>query len=489
MTPSGDKILFEPSILVVDDEKRIRDACHKMLTQEGFEVALAENGRLALDMIEEKHYDIILLDLMMPDVSGMEVLDQVKMRHADTVIIVITGYATLEHSIQAMKKGAFDFISKPFSPQELRDVIAKAIEYIRNLQDILTEKSRMRVLINHLSDGVMATDAQKKVALANPAFLKMIGYQGKSVLGMPAPEVFQDETLTELIDQALAMPKDKFTALTAEITLESDGGKQEKILGVRCIPFRDRLDRNLGTITVLHDITTLRKMDQLKTDFVSMVSHEIRNPLNSVLAQIKVIMDGLAGDVTEKQSEILGRASEKLEALAGLTTDLLDLARIESGLLTQEKERLEIAEILTEQVDFYRSQAQSKQIRLNLKIGDNLPRIMADRYNMEEVFSNLISNAIKYTPEGGQITVSAGRQNGYLRIEISDTGIGIEKKDLDHIFERFYRVKNEKTRFIVGTGLGLSLVKSILDAHHGTIQVSSQPGHGTTFSVYLPATG
>ncbi|MEX1302496.1 MAG: response regulator, partial [Desulfotignum sp.] len=166
---------FSPKVLVVDDEDRIQKACHRLLTQEGCEVALADNGIKGLKMIEDAHFDIVLLDLMMPGVSGMDVLTGIKARHPDTVIIVITGYATLEHSIETMKKGAFDFLSKPFSPQELRVVISKAIEFIRTLQDIASEKTRMRVMVNTLKEGVLTTDHQKSIVLANPAFLKMIG--------------------------------------------------------------------------------------------------------------------------------------------------------------------------------------------------------------------------------------------------------------------------------------------------------------------------
>jgi len=158
-------------ILVVDDEKRIRDVCSEMLTKDGFETAVAETGYVGLKMIDQEHFDIMLLDLMMPGLSGMELLTHVKAHHTDTLVIVITGYATLEHAIEAMKKGAFDFIAKPFSPEDLRMVVAKAIDYIRSLQDIANEKSRMRVLINDLAGGVLATDNQKKVALANPASL------------------------------------------------------------------------------------------------------------------------------------------------------------------------------------------------------------------------------------------------------------------------------------------------------------------------------
>ncbi len=144
-------------------------------------------------MIEEHHYDIILLDLMMPSLSGFDVLTRVKTLHPDSVIIVISGYVTIEHSIEAMKKGAFDFIPKPFTPEQLRFLVIKAIEYTRALQDIASEKSRMRVLINHLRDGVMAVDMEKRVVLANPVFLRMLGYQGKNAVGCMAGEVCNND--------------------------------------------------------------------------------------------------------------------------------------------------------------------------------------------------------------------------------------------------------------------------------------------------------
>jgi two-component system phosphate regulon sensor histidine kinase PhoR len=446
----------------------------------------AETGEAGIKMIEEAHYDIVLLDLKMPGLSGFDVLGNVKALHPDTVVIVITGYATVDHSIEAMKKGAFDFIPKPFSPEQLRVVVSKAIEYTRTLQDIANEKSRMRVLINQLASGVMATDNRKRVALANPAFLRMLGYRGESVVGHRAEEFIGDERLLKMIDQALSMGEQEFIELTEELDLEGKGEGEETILVARCVPFKDRLDRILGTVTVLHDITALKKMDQLKSDFVSMVAHEIRSPMNSVLAQLKVILDGLAGNVSEKQQEILGRASEKIRTLSDLSTDLLDLARIESGLVTQEKENLNIAEFLADQVAFYQAKAQAKDIRLELGPLPELPPVLANRSNMEEVLSNLITNALNYTPEGGSILVSVAKANDYLCISVKDTGIGITQEDLERIFDRFYRVKSEKTRFVTGTGLGLSIVKSIVQAHNGMVRVESDPDRGTTFYVYIP---
>lgn len=474
------------SVLIVDDEERIRHVCSKMLTQEGYDVAQAENGELGLEMIARRHYDIILLDLLMPGISGLEALGRIRELHPDTAVIVITGYATLDHAINAMKNGAFDFISKPFTPQDLRLVVDKAIEHIRTLQDIANEKSRVRTMINHLAGGVMATDNCQLVALANHAFMNLLDIRDPSPIGKPVVELVDDQRILEMIEKALAMPADQYTEITDEITVIAEADGEERIISVRCVPFRDRLERNLGTITVLHDITALKRMDQMKSEFVAMVSHEIRGPLNSVLMQHKVILDELAGEVTDKQREILTRAYDKISALVNLTSELLDLAKMESGLITMEKENLQLAPILTDQAAFHQPKAQEKKITLELTPLPELPPVLANRMNMEEVLSNLITNAINYTPENGRIAVSAECDGGFVVMHVSDTGYGIPSEDIEKIFTRFYRSKNEKTRFVIGTGLGLPIVKKIVESHNGHIKVESEVGKGSTFSVSVP---
>jgi len=479
---------FAPKILVVDDEKRIREGSRKVLTEKGYRVSTAENGEVGMQMIADQFFDIILLDLMMPGLSGFDVLTRVKTLHPDAVIIIITGYATIENSIEAMKKGAFDFIPKPFTPSQLKVTISKAIEYTRALRDIANEKSRVRVLINHLTDGVLTTDLHKQIVLVNPAFLKQVGYKGsgEEILGRWASELVRDQGLVDMIDRALALPEDKFSELVEEFGPGRLGDDPEAVLMARTIPFRDRMDRNLGTITLLHDITALKRMDRLKSDFVSMVSHEIRSPMNSVLMQLKVLKDGLAGEVSDKQKDILERVSGKITSLMTLATDLLDLAKIESGLITQEKEKLDVAEILKDQAAFHQPRAADKKIRIDLDPLPPLAPILANRYNVEEVLSNLISNAINYSPEGSRIHITAQSDAAYLQIRVSDNGLGIPEEDLERIFDRFYRVKNEKTRYIHGTGLGLPIVKSIVEAHNGRLRVESKLDQGSTFWIFFP---
>ena len=473
-------------ILVVDDEERIRDACGMVLEQEGYQVFSADNGELGLKMIEEQHFDLMLLDLMMPVLSGFDMLPILKEKHPDTAVIVITGYATVEHSIEAMKKGAFDFIPKPFTTDQLRSVVAKTIKYTRALQDISDSKSRLHGMVNRLRDGVMTTDSNKNIVLANPAFLFMIGYTGESVIGKQVNQIITCSPLLEIIDEALEMAPDSIAEANTELEVKLPSDAEPRIFSARCSPFRNRNQQLQGTTTVLHDITTLKKMDQMKSDFVSMVSHEIRSPMNSLLAQIKVLRDGLAGDVTPKQDEILGRAAAKMHNLVNLSSDLLDLARIEAGATELEKISVDIPAFLREQVAFHEAAANEKKITLSLDAPEKLPAISVNQQGLEEVMTNLIGNGIKYSPEGASLFVTAEVQHDYLAIVVRDTGYGIPKEDVDRIFTRFYRVKDQNTREIQGPGLGLAIVKTIIEAHQGSIKVESEYQKGTTFTVLLP---
>ena len=479
---------YQPTILVIDDEKRIREGCYKILTKENCLVEMAENGEMGLKMIDEKHYDIILTDLMMPGIGGMEVLAKIGEQHPDSVSIVITGFATLEHSIEAMKNGAFDFIPKPFTPDQLRVVVSKAVQMTRTLQDIATEKTRIKTIINYLAGGVLVTDKSKNIILYNPILLKMLGYDGDALDDQPLHVLTTDEKLTGIIDSILELNTGEFKVLNAEIEPHDERGEElsnQLYLRAQAVPFQNRSGEILGSVTIIDDITHLKLLDEMKSAFVNMVSHEIRSPLTTILSQIKILMDGLAGELGPKQADILGKMSRKVSGLVELSNELLDLSRIEAGLIVQDKQPVQLMDILESLVEFIQARAKEKNISLTLK-KTNLPLINADMKSMEEVFSNLITNAIIYTPEGGKVDVSGEIKGDFVGVSISDTGYGIAPDELPRIFDKFYRSKTEKTRNIVGTGLGLPIVKSIVEAHNGTVKVASEEGVGSTFYVRLP---
>jgi len=430
---------YQPKILVIDDEKRIRQGCSKILTKERCLVDTAENGETGLKMIAGKYYDIILTDLMMPGIGGMEVVAKVREQHLDTVVIVITGYATVEHSIEAMKKGAFDFIPKPFTPDQLRVVVSKAVRMTRTLQDIATEKTRLKTLVNFLAGGVLVTDKSKNIILYNPVLLRMLGYEGEALDDQPLSALTTDETLTGIIDGILGLNPGEFKVLSAEIKPHGKGEEQSDQLYLRAqaVPFQNRSGEILGSVTIIDDITHLKKLDEMKSAFVSMVSHEIRSPLSTILSQIKILLDGLAGELGAKQADILGKMSRKVEGLVTLSNELLDLSRIEAGLIVQDKQKVQLMDTLESLVGFMQARAKEKNISLSLKKA-NLPLINADEKSLEEVFGNLITNAIIYTPEGGKVNVAGEVKGDFVDVRVSDTGYGIAPDEIPLIFCLLY---------------------------------------------------
>jgi two-component system phosphate regulon sensor histidine kinase PhoR len=241
----------------------------------------------------------------------------------------------------------------------------------------------------------------------------------------------------------------------------------------------------VGTVTVLEDITAFKQLDKTKSEFVHMVAHELRSPLSAVRQQNSVILEGLAGPLHEKQQELLGRGVKKIDQLLELINGLLDIAKLEEGAHVQHRIPVDIGIVIKDIVALMEPKAREHGISLTYSC-DSLKPVQADPKGVEEIFNNLISNAINYSPDGGKVTVTARGHGEYVEIQVADTGLGIPSEELPKIFDRFYRIKHPKTRQVMGTGLGLALVKGVVEAHHGTIDVTSAGGKGTTFKILLP---
>jgi signal transduction histidine kinase len=248
----------------------------------------------------------------------------------------------------------------------------------------------------------------------------------------------------------------------------------------------------LGAVVNLVDITAMKVLDRLKSEFVAKVSHELRSPLSTIHEQLALVLKDMVEKDSSRDQYLLSWAKEKTQGMISLIGDLLDLSRIEAGNVCIECKQVKLNELLKGIVDFMETRARGKNQTLKMVFPDEtIPEISADPRALESVFGNLIANAINYTPNGGAIEVKISLAPDKLKpekiqIDVSDNGFGIEAKDIENIFKRFYRVKNEKTRFITGTGLGLPIVKGLLDELGGSIQVQSEPSRGTTFTVFLP---
>ena len=482
------------TVLVVDDEKVVRDGCNRILTPEGFQVLTAENGRDALEVLDRQPANVILCDLKMPVMGALGVLEAVGQRYPDIPVIIITGHGTVESAVDCMKKGAYDFITKPFRADHVVLVVKRALEKqelerrakqlqeerARSLYDLAAEQSRVRTIVSCMADGVLVTTPELEVVLHNPASTRLLEFMPSESQGGALSDYIDDDNLGKALMSLLANAKGEEECIAQELVL---GQKYLRALSALVYGPEQQV---LGTVTVFHDITSLKELDEMKSNFVHHVSHELRSPLSAIKQQHSVILDGLTGDLTDKQRELLCRAQDKIQGLLDMINDLLDVARIESGHGVQQQIPLDLADTLQQIVHLLEPKAKERGLALELKLPEDLPFVRADQRSMEEVFTNLISNAINYSPEGGTVVVSASKHMEFLEVRVSDTGVGIAAEELPKIFDKFYRVKHPQTRQVIGTGLGLSIVKGVIEAHRGSVEVESTPGVGTIFKGLLP---
>jgi PAS domain S-box-containing protein len=484
-------------VLVVDDEAGIRDGSERILSRMGCTVFGAPNGEEGLEVLKTKKVHLVLLDLKMPGMDGMEVLQRIHAGHPDILVIVITGFATVETAIEAMKRGAYDFIPKPFEPDQLRIVINRAKEKImlqaeadklaqerrRTLADLDMEKSRIRTIIESLPSGLVVTNTEGNIVLVNPAFCHQIGLQPGTCIGGHFSDYIEDENLGTLVkDISRGRYVDFEEIPTYEFNLSED-----KYFLARGRPVLGERRECLGAMVTLQDITGMKVLDRLKSEFVAKVTHELRSPLSTIHEQLAMVLREMAEEEAGTDQHLISRAKEKTQGLISTIGDLLDLSRIEAGNVCQERREFQLEELATSVVDFLKARAEAKKQTLTLDLPDEpLPMFSSDPLAIESIIGNLVANAINYTQEKGAIAVRIQKAGDNVRLEVEDNGFGIEPKYLGKIFDRFYRVKNEKTRFITGTGLGLPIVKGLVDSLGGSISVESEPGKGSTFIVLLP---
>ncbi len=492
--------MAEPvTILVCDDEKGIREGCRRILSSEGYTVDTAENGKLGMDKVKENSYDLVLVDLMMPVMGGLEMMEQVRQIDPGIILVVITGFATVETAVEAMKHGAYDYIPKPFNPDQLLAVINRGLDKRRltiekeklreerdqRLLEVASEKSKLHTIVNSMADGILVINRERQLALWNPAVLKMLNVTGRvdSGVGMDYRKALRQKDLVEVINKAFSPDFSQYTIISEEVVLS---GETPKTLMVILAGVRDEKGENLGVVCTFRDISELKEVEEVKSQFVRMVAHEIRAPLGAIEGYLNAYLTGVAGTDPQFNRQMLERAKLRAHSLMDLVNDLLLFAKLESKKVVRKKEFLDMTEIIESTVELFKVQGSTKDISFSVDIPDRLPLIEADRAEMEQLLTNLVSNAMKYNVKNGKVAVRAVPDGHYLSISVSDTGIGIDEESLPCVFDEFYRVSGPNTRYTTGTGLGLSIVKRIVESHFGEITVESKVEKGTTFTVRLP---
>ena len=350
---------------------------------------------------------------------------------------------------------------------QLADLAASAIEKARLFAAVERERARLDTILREIQDAVIVTDDNLHVLLINAAARQALQLNDLAI-GQPLTRVAPPPQLIDLFEQRHTNE----SVWRAEITLP-DG----RVLQGQLSPLP-----GVGYGVVLRDITRLKELDRIKSEFVSIVSHDLRTPLTAIHGYVSLLPR--VGPLNDVQQDFVSRVERSMDGIVDLIADLLDIGKIEAG-VDWEMGAVPLHMVVREVAERLRPNADMHRQRLSVSAPD-LPLVLGNQRRLEQVVANLIGNAIKYTPDHGRIDVALRQDDGFLVLQVSDTGIGISREDQHRIFDKFYRVESEATEKIGGTGLGLSIVKAIVRKHSGRVWVQSELGHGSTFTVLLP---
>src|SRR5436309_13912460 len=376
-----------------------------------------------------------------------------------------------------MSEGNFAARAPVRSPDEI-GVLARAINTLAQrlrdrLADLQHERAKIGAILDGMVEGVLAVDGRGHVVLMNERARTMFGLQTARPEGTPLLEVVRHVGLHELVGRCRLSGEG--TVVRRELRV---AGPFERTVQANAVPLRLAAD-DPGVVMVLHDVSELRRLEQVRTEFVANVSHELRTPLTAIQGYLETLLGGALEERADAR-RFLEIAFRHTERLGRLLNDLTDLSNIELGKVSLRLAPVRFAEVLGSVLDIVRPKAEASRVGL---IADVEPADIvahADHDRLAQILINLVDNAVKYTPEGGWVTVRARRDGGRLEVRVRDTGIGIPRADLPRISERFYRVDKARSRELGGTGLGLAIVKHLVLAHGGELEITSEEGEGTT---------
>lgn len=364
---------------------------------------------------------------------------------------------------------------------EMARAFNKMIDQQRVMVSSLTvDRERLSTVLDHMADGVLITDRQSAVSLINPAACRLLDSTEKAAIGRSFASVVRHHQLIELWQRCNREGTEQVEAVEVG---------PDQFLQVVVTPFTQT--GVAGYLVIVQDLTQVRRLQTMRRDFISNLSHELRTPLASLRAVIETLEDGALDDPPAAR-RFLVRAEREVDTMTQMVEELLELSQIESGKVRLKLSPSQVAEIVGVPVERLRSQIDNAELVLSVEVPEDLPAVLVDSERMQQVVANLLHNAIKFTPAGGTIHIRAylaevdNSANGAIYVEVEDSGIGIPKRDLGRIFERFYKSDRARTRGGGGTGLGLAIARHIVQAHDGRIWVRSKEGRGSTFTFTMP---
>ncbi|HLG69533.1 MAG TPA: ATP-binding protein [Chloroflexota bacterium] len=517
----------EPArILLVDDEESVLLTLEAVLKKEGYDVCAAGSGSEALRAIREKHFDLLLTDLRIDEVDGLTLLAAAQKRDPETVSILLTGYASLESAVQALRYGAFNYLLKPCNIDEMKLTIARGLEKKRlaeALRDRVTEleeanktirsfsaqleekvraataelaervhelqesRGRLDAVIDSMQDGLVVYDRDRRALRANPFMLDLFGLAPSQVIGKSAAELAEltGEPPLEFEEPSLVLGSRAEEQSGGAVIIELEGPRKRFVRRVISPVIGDGAPLS-GLVVVYQDITDQKEVEQLKDDFLSIASHELKTPLTSIMGYTQLLSRRLSHDARRSGSEdVIDVIENQCRKMKRLVEDLLDVSRIERGSLETTHTKVDLAALVD--VVLSKFTGTSQQHEFEVLTPEASVTVWGDEDRLDQVLSNLVSNAIKYSPDGGKVQVRVQRNGENAEVAVRDWGIGIPEDQQARIFSRFYQGEAAvRSRRFGGMGLGLFISKAIIDEMGGTISVDSTVGKGSTFRFTLP---
>jgi signal transduction histidine kinase/DNA-binding response OmpR family regulator len=523
----------EICILVIDDSSAIRDFITDALAKwEGVVILEAKDGAQGLEMAMRESPDLILLDVEMPRLTGFEVVDALQARQVSIPIIMITSHGSEAIAVELFRKGVKDYMSKPFTADQLYDAVERALSEARLVreketltQHLSTVNHQLRLRVhemdvlykagNLITSGLSKEDVLEEildsvfsVTGAEEAALMLVNEESDQL----EPALYRQRepgemplsarhNMEEMAANAARTGELTITGTTLSAPLRS-GDQVIGVLGANNRghdqPFSMHERRLLLALADYAAITVsnspllnatqngIQEATQTDPDIVSTIAHELETPITSVRGYADMLLKGMVEPLAPKQEQVIRAMRGSAVRMQLLISDLQDISQIEAGHLPLELEAISLIETLKETLQATKRQIEARSQELIVQLPDSLPLVQADKTRLTQILINLVSNAYKYTPKGGKIQVRAWHQQGMVYCAVSDTGIGLSPEDQARLFRKFFRSENPTVQKMSGTGLGLCIVKHLVELQGGQVMVQSKPGQGSTFAFTVP---
>lgn len=469
-------------LLVVEDDEYLREEIMRVLERRtAYRADSASSGEEALEKAEAVRYDLLITDVRMPGIDGIELLERLKRKQPGLIGIVITAFADEEATIRALKIGASDYIRKPFSIRDLIGAIERQVTVLRLRREAERSRRLLESLVRSVDAGVIAVDGEGCVAEINDAALEILQLPRERAVGREISGLFRFEGGEAALELLQELESKRAKTLERELTLHQAGLPITYRIAATAI--RESDDRRLGTVLLLNDVSQVIQAEKLRAwkDLARTVAHEIKNPLTPIKLSAQQLLSAMEAGPETVQAQLETALANIIKNADRLDTLAREFSRF-GRLPKPDMAPLAVNDVLKEALASFHGAAEQNGVELIANLADDLPGVSGDRESLLRMAANLISNAVDAMPEGGRLAVSSAlAENGTVHICFADTGTGIDEEVRDRLFLPYITSKPG------GTGLGLVVVKEVVAAHDGSIALDSSPGKGTTITISLPA--